>query len=165
MFTEQSLQIVRYCAEEVGRQYNHRHADPKQAAHAVGWMVRAWIHAQRCFNQQWSIPTLEQIEQLGALVEPGVNAGGFRKIPVRVGPNLCPAVKDLPDLLARYVEMLPHLPHTEKGPETAYLEFERIHPFCDGNGRVGKIILNWVAGTLDRPFATPIPNPWGILNP
>jgi fido (protein-threonine AMPylation protein) len=37
----------------------------------------------------------------------------------------------------------------------AYKEFEFIHPFEDGNGRTGKIILNWINGTLLDPIFPP----------
>jgi hypothetical protein len=32
-----------------------------------------------------------------------------------------------------------------------YERFEDIHPREDGNGRTGKIIYNWLMGTLDAP--------------
>ena len=32
-----------------------------------------------------------------------------------------------------------------------YLAYEWIHPFRDGNGRSGKILHNWLNGTLDDP--------------
>jgi len=40
-------------------------------------------------------------------------------------------------------------------PLEAYKEFEYIHPFADGNGRTGKIILNWLSDTLRTPFFPP----------
>ena len=40
-------------------------------------------------------------------------------------------------------------------PIPFYKEFEEIHPFIDGNGRVGSILYNWMMGTLHTPTAPP----------
>jgi fido (protein-threonine AMPylation protein) len=44
-----------------------------------------------------------------------------------------------------------------------YYEYENIHPFRDGNGRTGKILYNYLLGTLDNPKMPP--NFWGSSNP
>ena len=44
-----------------------------------------------------------------------------------------------------------------------YLAYEWIHPFCDGNGRTGKILHNWLLGTLDAPVL--VPDYFGMGNP
>ena len=40
-------------------------------------------------------------------------------------------------------------------PVDYYREFESIHPFTDGNGRVGSLLYNWRMGTLGMPIAPP----------
>jgi fido (protein-threonine AMPylation protein) len=51
-------------------------------------------------------------------------------------------------------------------PLEAYVEYEEIHPFVDSNGRTGKIILNYLNGTLLDPIFPPN-DIWGdwISNP
>jgi len=56
---------------------------------------------------------------------------------------------------------LPDILHIEAFEEQAqelietvddwYLAYEWIHPFRDGNGRSGKVLHNWLGGTLDDP--------------
>jgi hypothetical protein len=148
--------IVTYCAEEVGRQYAYSD-DAQTAARAVGWMVDAWVWAMR--KREWGhVVTLKTIEKLGEIVEPGRNARGIRRVGVRVGDHVCPSPSDVPRLLSRWVDM-----QTAMTASEAYKEYELIHPFVDGNGRTGKILFNWLGGTLDAP--TMPPNFWGCANP
>lgn len=67
-------------------------------------------------------------------------AGEYRDITVYVGDDTPPEPSDLRDLLDTLYE--------EK-PETAiealdwHIRFEKIHPFADGNGRIGRMIYLW----------------------
>jgi hypothetical protein len=40
-------------------------------------------------------------------------------------------------------------------PVDAYKYFEEIHPFIDGNGRVGSLLFNILNGTIDNPVHPP----------
>lgn len=43
----------------------------------------------------------------------------------------------------------------ELSPGEAYLELMYIHPFKDGNGRVGALVYNWLRGSLSSPINPP----------
>ncbi len=75
------------------------------------------------------------------------NKGIYRKIPVAITgsshiPSLPYLIKsDIDQLLSNY-EKWKAEKHIIEAVSLFHLEFERIHPFIDGNGRTGRLILN-----------------------
>ena len=146
-----TLKVVRFCAEEVERQGD----GPIE----VWWMVEAWEDAQRLHPVRGPILNAMMIQRWGHLIERERNRDGcWRQGFVRVGDRRPPAPQELPTLMGRWLDNL-----RDMTPEEAYREFEMIHPFIDGNGRTGKVIYNWLRGTLDDPQMPP--NFFGSSNP
>ena len=67
-------------------------------------------------------------------------AGRWRIGQVRVGPHVPPPSSSLPVLMWRF-EHQHGMVRTVHALEDWYFDFETIHPFQDGNGRVGGIIV------------------------
>jgi len=152
--------VYAYIREEVRRQ-GHNLANPADGGLRVTWMTRAWDFAMSKVAQGWERPTVPQIVTIGGMVEPLKNKDGLRRTFVRVGTRMCPHPDEVPGRLARLVEH-----GTDLEPLEFYRELELVHPFVDGNGRTGKIVLAWLAGSLDAPWFPPS-DFWGheITNP
>jgi hypothetical protein len=160
--------IVEYVAEEVARQgHNPQTVD---GLSRTSWMLKAWavaidesingLHGEGLIASGRD-PTVEDAITLGQIIEPVTNQMGIRKHNVQVGHRLCPPPFGLRASLDTLFTKIHQL-----SPMQFYYQFELIHPFGDGNGRTGKILLNWINGTLQNPifppndlFGHPIRNP------
>lgn len=132
--------IIMYCAEECERQK----CGPVSVAHMLrAWHFAVWLGLPELF-------TYDQIQSLGGFVEPVKNADGFRTTEALVHFRTPARAADIPRRMARFCYAIDRMT-----PEEAYREFEEIHPFADGNGRVGKIIFNAKLGTLLDPQMPP----------
>lgn len=140
--------IVEFIKEEVKRQGK----GPKE----VIWMQEAWENA--IANKKKGTELSEDLIMLwGHLVERLKNSyKRWRRHNVFVvkydGDEEtveaeCPSPHQVPYLMEEWIKDS----REELSPEAAYLKFEKIHPFMDGNGRVGKIIYNWLKNTLENP--------------
>ncbi len=93
--------------------------------------------------------SLDNILLLHRMLIGGINdgiAGRLRKENeyVRVGSHIAPAPEHVPqlldNLLAEYSSA--HDKYFLENIAHFHAEFERIHPFCDGNGRIGRVLVN-----------------------
>jgi len=82
-------------------------------------------------------------EQLFKETKPDI-AGKFRDYLVRVGPYVAPDWQDLPKLLKEFVDFVKKSEelHVVERAARLHYRFEKVHPFGDGNGRIGRLIIN-----------------------
>jgi Fic family protein len=82
-------------------------------------------------------------------------AGRFRAAGeyVRVGTHIAPAPEHLEALLSDMLTTFESSVSTRPSERVArlHLEFERIHPFNDGNGRIGRVLINYALYRLGFP--------------
>ena len=150
--------VIQYVTEEVQRQGHD--TETLDGIERVGWMLNAWCYALE-ESERGVRPGSEDAWKLGTLVEPHVNERGWRRVGVIVGGRRCPPFEQVPDLIRKLFDRRDTLT-----PLEFYKAYEEVHPFGDGNGRSGKILLNWIAGTLLAPIFPPS-DLWGhpIRNP
>lgn len=86
--------------------------------------------------------------------------GNYRKVAVRVGDLIPPRADKIMDLMADlecFINEDQSLPALIKAG-LAHVQFETIHPFLDGNGRVGRLLIVLMlmeSGLLKEPILYP----------
>lgn len=74
--------------------------------------------------------------------------GYFRYIDVQVGGHLGAAPHMIRPLMDDWIEEANFF----NDPESDHIKFEKIHPFVDFNGRIGRMLWNWKLVKMGEPI-------------
>ncbi|HEY3781289.1 MAG TPA: Fic family protein [Fimbriimonadaceae bacterium] len=101
-----------------------------------------------------------EIREIHSLVMKGQSngdAGGYRNLDVKAAGTeyVYPSHLKVPELMEAFIQWLTSNPplHPVELASEAHLKFVTIHPFKDGNGRVGRLLLNLMLLRHGYPIA------------
>jgi hypothetical protein len=109
---------------------------------------------------------LPLVLRLGHVVQPDKNpVTQWRQVNVMVGHSKKAPWQEVPRLMESWLEAVDDMFAGADGEgfldaTEAYREFEEIHPFRDGNGRVGNILYNYLNATFAAGELVFPPNLW-----
>lgn len=150
------INIARFITEEVHRQgYDLGTVEYTEMCTCMGM---AWQWARdNIVHKEW-VTLNSSVRCLGEYVHPWANSGGFRHVPIYIGGEKLSTHR----LDERIKEWAIAVEEERLDANAAYVAFEEIHPFMDGNGRTGKILFNFLNNTLDDPVLPVVPAHWRI---
>ena len=135
---EDTIALVEYDEVSAGHTYTE-YQEAKNLYRAIRESLLPFSH--RSVTEEW-------IKGNNGVVRGA--AGGDRTIPLRIGTQFetvyfPPSPEQVPELMTAYLERVNFEADDIAGlieqAARSHLHFERIHPFQDGNGRVGRLIL------------------------
>lgn len=131
MLTDQE---IKYCAEECHRQ--------QSSELSVSRMCNALIYLKnlKLFDVSSTKDLMAKVQKLGFIIEPNKNPFGFRSQPVTVEGSIIPVI----DFERQIIKLF----EADLTPIEWYKEFQLIHPFNDGNSRVGSLFYNLLDNKL-----------------
>lgn len=103
--------------------------------------LRAWNWAVG--NQDLRFTTshlLEMHRRITLKQLPKQQRGRWRTVQVYVGNHTPPAPAFIVSMISQYLNNLRH-DYKHLDPQQMHIGFEKIHPFVDGNGRTGRMLM------------------------
>lgn len=118
-------------------------------AHSLGDAMDAW---EFCIAQpKLTTAVILQTHRLLMVNQPilDIDKGKFRNITVYIGGRAGLNALHISGAIQTWCRKMKKLPPDWKA---MHVEYEKIHPFIDGNGRTGRIFLQWHRVRLGLPI-------------
>lgn len=134
-------------------------------AGAAAWVYEEATARRRQGSKEFTLAHVQHIHRMlmGPVWESyppvsGDHAGAWRRMAVRIaGARVRPAAwTDVPALMGQWVENVrlgPGNVHPVEWAAVRHAEFEAVHPFLDGNGRAGRLAMNYLLMLYGYPPA------------
>lgn len=106
------------------------------------------------YTRQGRLATLGRIIEVGKIIDP--RNSDWRQVPVVFANGTeAPHFSQVDRLMDQWWFSTDDDEDNLPTAEEFYMEFERIHPFVDGNGRVGSLLYNLYRGSMKDPIHPP----------
>lgn len=127
-------------------------ASPREIYEAINLKYALSYMMEHC---QESL-SLDLIKHIGILINKNINEiDGFRRVPVMIrgAEHIPPAPGMVPNMMMQLIYNYEHTVFSSpfERAAQAHIDFERIHPFADGNGRTGRVLINYEMLRNDLP--------------
>mgnify|MGYP001569947655 CR=1 FL=1 len=120
----------------------------KKELHMAENLLKAWDYVEQNFKR---FPSKEDILHLHSLVnrdiEDSSTIGKYKKVQNYVGGMYTSSylfVEERMSMLLKWIKKAYKEVNDFEVAFQSHAQFEIIHPFVDGNGRVGRLLLNWL---------------------
>lgn len=102
----------------------------------------AWEYLLNCETiTGWNVLDIHSMVMVD-LIDP-IFVGIWRTYNVQISSsrNILPSYIHVPELMREWIREFQY--YQDLDPREVHIKFERIHPFVDGNGRTGRLLMWW----------------------